>query len=241
MKKFAVFDIDGTLIRWQLYHAITNNLAKKGLLGEGAFHELKRHRAKWKNREHTNAFKDYERQVVRLFDSSITNIDPNDLQTAIDEVVHEYKNQTYSYTRDLITELRKRKYFLLAISGSQTEIVGPIAKEYGFDDFIGSTYHKKAGRFTGEKEIVALDKQKALNSLIVKHSLNVDGSIGIGDTESDIPVLEKVDVPIVFNPERKLYDKAIENGWKIVIERKNVIYELEEKNGSYVLAETNES
>ena len=30
MNKFAVFDIDGTLIRWQLYHAIADELAKSG-------------------------------------------------------------------------------------------------------------------------------------------------------------------------------------------------------------------
>src|SRR3546814_11785501 len=28
MKKFAVFDIDGTLIRWQLYHAVVETVAK---------------------------------------------------------------------------------------------------------------------------------------------------------------------------------------------------------------------
>jgi phosphoserine phosphatase len=34
-KRFAVFDLDGTLVRWQLYHALVDRLAKKGYLGEG--------------------------------------------------------------------------------------------------------------------------------------------------------------------------------------------------------------
>ncbi len=39
-------------------------------------------------------------------------------------------------------------------------------------------------------------------------------------------MLEFVENPIAFNPEDTLFEKAKEQGWKIVIERKNVTYEL---------------
>ena len=50
-------------------------------------------------------------------------------------------------------------------------------------------------------------------------------------------MLEAVKHPIAFNPDQKLYDIAVKQGWQIVIERKNVIYTLEKKqDGLYVLA-----
>jgi hypothetical protein len=35
-----------------------------------------------------------------------------------------------------------------------------------------------------------------------------------------------------------LYDVANEKGWKIVVERKNMYYELESKDGKYQLVQT---
>lgn len=239
MKRFAVFDIDGTLIRWQLYHAVADNLANKGFFGVQAQQELKAQRLKWKNREHDQAYKQYERALVRIFDINITRITPAQFKNSVEEVVTKYKNQVYNYTKELLRKLKNDGYFLIAISGSHQEIIELIAKEYGFDDFAGSTYEQKNGLFTGAKNIVALDKKSALDKIISKHQLTLSNSVGVGDTMGDIPILSSVQNPIVFNPENELYKKAKINGWKIVIERKNVIYELEQKDGTYLLAEAN--
>lgn len=236
MKKFAVFDIDGTLIRWQLFHALANEFAKKDLLGKEGLKILKDDRAKWKNRETTDSFKEYETKLVKLFDSSIVKISPADFDKAIDSVFKEYKFQVYQYTRDLIKQLKSQGYFLLSISGSPKEIVEPIAKHYGFDDFSGSIYHRDDQGFTGKKDIVAHDKKTALEKLVKKHSLNFSRSIAVGDTHSDIPMLEMVEIPIAFNPNQQLFDHAKKQGWEIVIERKNVIYKLGKKYGKYILA-----
>ena len=41
-----------------------------------------------------------------------------------------------------------------------------------------------------------------------------------------MPFLEMVENPICFNPNEKLYTEAKRQGWKVVVERKDVIYEL---------------
>ena len=43
---------------------------------------------------------------------------------------------------------------------------------------------------------------------------------------SDVPFLELVARPICFNPSSKLYRHAKRNKWNVVVERKDVIYEL---------------
>ena len=59
-----------------------------------------------------------------------------------------------------------------------------------------------------------------------KHGFSLKGSVGVGDSESDVPFLELVAKPICFNPSSKLYRHAKRNTWNVVVERKDVIYDL---------------
>lgn len=234
---FAVFDIDGTLIRWQLYHATADALVKLGYFDDSIFQNVKTSRMLWKERLHDESFREYERSLVSTYDNLLTNITHKQYMEAARKVFNEYKNQSYTYTRNMVKRLKSQGHKLYAISGSQSEIVEMIAKHYGFDDFIGSRYEVKNGKFTGRKEIVkGSGKTAALKQLIASHNLSLEASIGVGDSESDIPILEMVSRPIAFNPNQALHDHASRKGWKIVVERKNVVYELEKVDGKYILA-----
>lgn len=239
-RKFAVFDFDGTLIRWQLYHAIVDELANEGLVDKDSYREVKITRHKWKVRESQDAFKEYERQLVLCYILSLPLLSPKQLDTAIEKVYTEHKKQVYVYTRDLIEKLKSEGYFLIAISGSHREAVELVAKYYGFDDWVGTKYEKVDGKFTGKFQLASEAKDQVLNNLIKEHDLTLEKSIAVGDSESDIPMLAMVESPIAFNPTQKLLDHAKAHGWKIVIERKNVVYELievdkDDTQGYYLL------
>jgi len=239
-RPFAVFDIDGTLIRWQLYHAVADKLAKQGALNAADFAVVRASRMEWKKRAGEESFDAYERQLVTLINGAISGLSVEELEQAYDEVIAEYKDQVYTYTRDLIEKLRRKKYLLFVISGSQSEIVKLLAKHYRFDDFGGTIYEQKDGRFTGRNTPLRAErKPEYLKELVTKHNAAWEGSVGVGDSESDIPMLSLVERPIAFNPTKKLFQHAKDQEWEIVLERKNMVYELEPKDGSYVLAETN--
>ena len=51
----------------------------------------------------------------------------------------------------------------------------------------------------------------------------------MGDTESDIAFLKMVENPSSFNPNLKLYQYAKRVGWKMVVERKDVVYSIEKR------------
>lgn len=236
-RSFAVFDIDGTVIRWQLYHAMADELARSGHLNPKEFQKVRAARMLWKKRAHETSFEEYERTLVVLIDKAITGIQVRDLEAACQRVMDEYKDQVYTYTRDLIRDLQAKNYLLFAISASQASIVGPVARYYGFDDFGGSQYKVKDGYFTGHKELLISDAKPALlKQMVSKHNARWQGSYGVGDSDGDIPMLEAVERPIAFNPTKKLFQHSTERGWKIVIERKNMVYELEPDNGRYLLA-----
>lgn len=238
MKKFAVFDIDGTLIRWQLYHAVADRLAKKGLLGEDTHTKLHEARMVWKRREYPKAYPDYEQKLIAAYEAALPALDVKTFDEIAAEVAEEYKTQVYTYTRDLISKLKQKGYMLLAISGSHEELIRHIAAQYGFDDWIATKYERKNGRFTGKHFIASHDKKLVLEKLIQKHNLDIKDSYGVGDTKSDIPLLAAVEHAIAFNPDFELLQAAQKNSWKIVVERKSNIYELEQRDGTYVLAQT---
>lgn len=234
-KPFAVFDIDGTLIRWQLYHAVAESLAKLGHINPEMHQIIREARMQWKKRVSDEAFKDYEKVLIGIYDQLLTKLSVKLFDEAATKVFNEYKDQAYRYTRDLITSLKKKNYVLFAISGSQREIVALIARHYGFDDFVGSIYTQEKGVFTGEKTVAAQSKRAILQQLIEKHGVSSNHSIAVGDSESDIPMLEMVEQPIAFNPDKTLFRYAKEKGWKVVVERKNVVYEVEQRDGTYIL------
>lgn len=235
MKKFAAFDIDGTLIRWQLYHTIVDKLAEEGQLGIGAQSKLHEARMRWKKREYIDAFHDYEAILVGIYEDALPSIDPEVFDRFVVSVIEEYKDQVYTFTRDLAKQLKADGYFLLAISGSHHELVGELAKYYGFDDYLGAIYERKNGTFSGQKDSPVFDKNTALKKLVEKNKLSFDDSYAIGDSQSDAAMLKLVKNPIAFNPDRNLFEIAQKNAWSIIIERKNVIYKLEAHNGNYTL------
>lgn len=238
-RPFAVFDIDGTLIRWQLYHSIADTLAKRGFIDTESYQNMKNARMVWKRRFKDKSFTSYEKQVIRIFDGAVKKLSVAEFNSAVNEVFEEYKDQAYTYGRNLVKELKRKNFFLLAISGSPEPIVAKIASHYGFNDYRGAFYYVKNERFTGAKRVSAYYKGKLLKELVQKNGLVLKDSLGIGDTKSDIAMLELVENPIAFNPEQALFAYAQQKGWKIVVERKNVIYKLEKHNGRYELVETN--
>ena len=101
-------------------------------------------------------------------------------------------------------------------------------KYFKFDKVYGRLYELgPQDQFTGKMidEHWLENKAGIVHRAVEKGGLTLEDSIGVGDTEGDIAFLELVAQPIAFNPNQKLYKYAKQMGWKIVVERKDVIYE----------------
>ena len=225
-RKVAVFDIDGTIFRSSLLIEVTEALIAAGIFpGKASKGYAKAHRA-WLDRK--GSYEDYIWAVIRTFEKYIPGVHYKDFLRVAAVVLRLHKDRVYRYTRDLVRDLKKQKYFLLAISLSPKGIVDAFARGFGFDKVYGLLYEADAkGRYTGGKlhpEI--FDKGEIVARALLKEGLTLKGSVGVGDTESDIAFLKLVDRPICFNPNSVLYKHARRAGWKVVVERKDVIYEL---------------
>lgn len=223
----AVFDIDGTVFRSSLLIELVDKLILRGVFPEDARKTYERAQEEWLDRKAD--YEPYIRNVVKVFGTHIKGLPYGDVADVAGEVIEEMKHRTYRYTRDLITDLKKRGYYLLAISHSPKFIVDGFAYELGFHKSYGTFYDTgAAGRFTGdiEDEHIIMNKAAILTRAIEKEGLTLKGSVGVGDTESDVSMLALVEDPIAFNPNRALYRHASQKLWRIVVERKDVIYEL---------------
>lgn len=223
----AVFDIDGTVFRSSLLIELVDRLILRGVIPEEARSVYEQAQVDWQDRN--GDYEVYIKKVIVSFVKYIKGLPYGDVADIAGEIIEEKRNRIYRYTRDLIKELKEEGYFLLAVSHSPKFIVDGFAYELGFDKSYGTFYSSGAsGRFTGEieDEHIIMNKSATLLRAIEKENLTLTRSIGVGDTESDISMLDLVEVPIAFNPNRGLYRHALQHGWKTVVERKDVIYEI---------------
>ncbi|MBI4086094.1 MAG: HAD family phosphatase [Candidatus Liptonbacteria bacterium] len=226
-RKVAVFDIDGTIFRSSLLIELLEALILEGVFRANVRKTYARQYSRWHDRK--DSYEKYIDAVVRAFDSHIKGVREKDFAPVADRVISFHRNRVYRYTRDLLKELKKKDYYLLAISHSPMYVVGRFGKRLGFNKVYGRLLELGADkRFTGKGiyEDLIFDKAKVLKRAVEKEHLTLRDSVGVGDTESDIPFLKIVEKPICFNPNAELYKAAKRNKWRVVVERKDMIYKM---------------
>ena len=226
-RKVAVFDIDGTIFRSSLLIELVEQLVRDGVFPKNTRLIYEHAYQNWLNRN--DSYEKYIGAVVSAFDRHLKGAREKDVLRAIGRVHRVHQNRVYRFTRGLVRSLKRKKYFLLAISHSPKYVLEGFAKKLGFDKVYGRFLELDAEkRFTGKTlhlDLI-LDKAKVLKRAVEKEGLTLQGSVGVGDTESDIPFLKLVVRPICFNPNSALYRAARRNKWEVVVERKDVIYKM---------------
>jgi HAD superfamily hydrolase (TIGR01490 family) len=226
-KKVAIFDIDGTIFRSSLLIELVDALIHEGIFPASARKIYAKAYQNWLDRK--GEYEEYIMAVVKAFMKHIRGVQYKDFQPIAKKVVLFHHNRVYRFTRDLIRELKQKGYYLLAISQSPMEVVQEFAKQAGFNKMYGRVYEVgKNGRFTGKMLYLNLmtDKAKVLRRAVEKENLSMKGSVAVGDTEGDISMLSVVENPICFNPNKNLYTHAKRKKWRVVVERKDMIYKL---------------
>lgn len=222
--KLAIFDIDGTIFRSSLVIELSHALVKRGIFPRAAKKEIEKDYLAWLDRK--GSYENYINKVVKIYVKYITGKRYTQVKRIAEEVIKYHRDRVYRYTRDLIKQLKRRGFFLVAISGSPSYIVSAYAKTTGFNLFFGTELELASGKFTGRVQSLdsAFNKAKIVKDLAAKYQADLKQSVAVGDTEGDIPMLKLVGRPIAFNPNRGLARYAKKHQWDTVVERKDVIY-----------------
>ncbi|MES2748933.1 MAG: HAD-IB family hydrolase [Patescibacteria group bacterium] len=224
----AFFDVDGTIFRSSLLIELVEALVADGVFPADAKDLYRNEYTAWRNREGT--YDEYIEAIIDTYLAHIKGVHYGEFADVGKRVVNINSKRVYRYTRDLIAELKGKGYYIVAISQSPKTVLDAFCKQYGFDKVYGRMYEiGPQDRFTGEVTDVHLIENKAnIAKRVFEHNTNLTrtGSIAVGDTEGDIPLLESVETAICFNPNQALYTYAKRMGWKTIVERKDVIYHL---------------
>lgn len=236
-RKFAVFDIDGTLYRWQLFHELVQELTLANVFPSNTFRDIDQAWNDWRGGE--MSFHDYETLVVDTLSRYLPLVPATVFDAACDKVVAQSGHKLHAYPKSLLQSLKKEGYVIVAISGSQQELLDRFAARHGIDIAIGAVYARSGDRFSGVVERMTIGrKEEILRELIASEGFDETDSLAIGDSDGDVPLLSTVARPIAFNPSAGLFNHAKEAGWPIVIERKNIAYRLERQGETLILAYT---
>ncbi|MEY4722498.1 MAG: hypothetical protein RLZZ324_11, partial [Candidatus Parcubacteria bacterium] len=219
----AVFDLDGTLVREQLLVLLTKEFFELGIfrpIVERIFKEVR-----LKHRDRKISFEEYDGQIIDIYSESVRGKLRKHVQFAAKNVFDKHRDWLYRFTKALIEEVTAT-HERITITGAMHETVSLLAPYWGMEHaYCTELETDDAGRYDGRyRALPVKDKKAALLAHLKKTDATLEGSVAIGDTLSDAPVLRSVVIPIVFNPDDKLADIADECGWPIVVERKDCIY-----------------
>ncbi len=227
--KLAIFDIDGTIFRSSLLIELVNEFVKEEIFPQKVLQEIERDYQAWLNRK--GSYDNYITSVVKVYVKHIGGKKQSDVLRAARCVIKEQRERMYRFTRNLIEKCREEGYYLVAVSGSPHEIVESFVKTMHFDAAFGTLYEVSGGSYTGKIFLAntVSDKSKVIRLFLKDYGLQADfkKSLAVGDTEGDVPMLSLVGNPIAFNPNKNLLEVAKNRGWRIVVERKDVVLEVQ--------------
>ena len=228
----AFFDIDGTIYRNSLLTEHFKKMIKYELIDPLDYEEKVKDTFKlWNERKG-----DYDKYLLSLTESYVNamiGISEKDNDFVSDQVLNLSGNRVYRYTRERIKWHKEQGHKVIFISGSPDFLVKRMANKWGADDYQGSIYHTKDGRFSGEISPMwdSRNKIKSLNRFCEKYNLDLEKSYAYGDTSGDYSMLKSVGNPIAINPSKEFLEKLRENQEiskkvQVIIERKDVIYKV---------------
>lgn len=120
--------------------------------------------------------------------------------------------------RSLIATHRARGHKLVIITLTNELLAEPVAAELGVDDLIATELEIDKGKFTGRVIGTPCYREGKLHRLeqwLEKRGETLKGSWYYTDSHNDLPVLERVDNPVVVNPDADLRAIAQDRGWTI--------------------------
>ena len=221
-RPIAAFDLDGSLFREQLLVLIIKECFELQIfpkVGELAFRDIRR-----RHRDRKMTHDEYEGLLIDLFNERIKGALCADVEVAARQVVQKNKDWVYIFSRTLLETLRPT-HRCIAITGAIEETVKLLSPELGFEKYYATVLATKKGRYTGKNlALPVTEKGAVLAKEIAASGATLVGSVALGDTSSDIPMLSAVETPIAINPSSHLAAEAENRGWPIVIERKDCIF-----------------
>ena len=210
----AFFDLDNTLVRTSTGLLWFRYLRRKG------------HTSTWDVVKALYAYVRYRRNSLdleSLAEREVKRISGMSEQAMIDlcEVWFEEMVKSYIYPRavEVVNEHKSKGHKLVILSAATAYVVNPVKEHLGIEDGICTRLVVRDGFFTGELvEPYCYGEGKIYwaEKYADENDINLEDCYFYTDSYTDLPMLEKVGMPVAVNPDKLLEAEAKKRGWPIV-------------------------
>ncbi len=217
--KAAFFDLTGTLLRESSIPQYIRFLAKSGFLDGKALAHLEKIHAEHK-KHHLTELQTSQR-ILRELVHALKGVSKRRFDVANRRFLADEKLPVYPYTTKLISELKRKGYALVAVSGAFEDVVKPAVQKLGLSEGFGSRLEVKKGKFTGRLELdLTQPHQKRKIVEAYAHARNgvLKQCWAFGDMVLDEEMFRAVGHPVALNAGPALKRECKQNGWPSIKE-----------------------
>lgn len=213
----AFFDLDHTIIATSASFAFNAEFIRNGMMSRRTL--AKTAVAKLAVEVVPSEVGDPQR-AMDLAGNAVRGMTRAEVRRVVDETLEEIITpKVFTEAKELIADHRRAGHSVVVLSAAASEMVEPIARMLGADQFRGTELEVGPdGQYTGAISFYcwAEGKVDAMRSLAEKAPVDFSASYAYSDSDSDIPMLGQVGHPVAVNPNRLMRREAVERGWPIL-------------------------
>jgi phosphoserine phosphatase len=215
MLRLAIFDLDGTLLQDHLVAAVAEGLSSRPDCDRQAADEVRMAVRAYRSGEigHDEAAARLHSAYVR----AVSGIPLDVLDLVGKQAWQRVRERVFPHAEELIGLVRARGLRPCLLSGSPHEAVVHAGADLGVDHAWGL---ELADDGRGARRIRRAPARRDAKGVILTEvtrgwAVDWSGSLAMGDSPSDIAVLEMVGHPVVFEPDSELLATALVRGWPV--------------------------
>nr|WP_240545000.1 HAD family hydrolase [Ectothiorhodospira shaposhnikovii] len=210
----ALFDLDNTLLAGDSDYEWGRFLVDRGVVDADAY--------KARNLEFFEAYKAGTLDILEFCRFSFSPLAANTLEDLLawrEEFMEtRIRDLIAPRAREILDRHREAGDTLLIITATNRFVTQPIAEALEVDHLLATEPEFRDGAYTGELEGIPCfqgGKVKRLEQWLARQpALDLEGSWFYSDSHNDLPLLERVDNPVVVDGDDKLTATARERGWQ---------------------------
>lgn len=210
-KKIAFFDIDGVVYNGHCVLEQIKSQENKGILTRGTFKKIWYEGIKYKL--HLQKYEKTANQMLKIHAEVLKNKNCDYIKNDTYLYLVGNYNNFFTYFKELIPVIQKTHDICLVSNNFQFACEA-VCKIFKITKYISSIAKVKNRLFTGDVQLSLVGNKKKVSKLINKYGKA--GSIAVGNSLNDFPMLDLVDYAFVFEPNFKTKVISKQKSWNII-------------------------
>ncbi|MBT4462479.1 MAG: HAD family hydrolase [Gammaproteobacteria bacterium] len=213
MSKLTIFDLDNTLLAGDSDRAWGQYLVERRIVSDDFLVE---------SESFYNNYYDGDLDIDRFLAFCLKPLMQNKLSKLLDLRKDFIKDKIIPMMLDKAietVELKKSEGTVIIATATNSFVTRPIADLFKIKDLVATEFVIKDDEFTGEVEGIPCfreGKVKKVEEWVKKRGCDLSNATFYSDSFNDLPLLQKVETPIVVDGDEKLIKQAKENDWKCI-------------------------